>query len=85
MTTVVKHGETKCMFVLIGQDLLNDPETLTYEPAREAVHCLGSCENTTRLGPIERLQIGELGTSEKLTGKLCSSGLGKRARYCRTA
>jgi hypothetical protein len=49
MTTIVKHGETKCMFVLVGEDLLNDPETLTYQLAHEAIHCLGSCENTTRL------------------------------------
>jgi hypothetical protein len=49
MTTIVKHGETKCMLVLVGEDLLNDPETLTYQLAHEAVHCLGSCENTTRL------------------------------------
>lgn len=37
------------MFVLVGQDLLNNPETLTYQLAHEAIHCLGSCENTTRL------------------------------------
>jgi hypothetical protein len=50
MTTIVKHSETKCMFVLVGEDLLNDPEALTYQLAHEAIHCLGSCENTTRLG-----------------------------------
>ena len=49
MTTIVKHSETKCMFVLVGEDLLNDPKTVTYQLAHEAILCLGSCENTTRL------------------------------------
>lgn len=40
-------GPTNIVFV--GQDLLDDAETLTYQLAHEALHCLGSCRDTTAL------------------------------------
>jgi hypothetical protein len=44
------HDENrKYCLVLVGQDLIDDSETLTYQLAHEALHCLGSCTDTTAL------------------------------------
>jgi hypothetical protein len=45
--TMIDDGRVN--LVLVGQDLLDDGETLTYQLAHEALHCLGSCRHTTAL------------------------------------
>lgn len=40
-------GPTSIVFV--GQDLLDDVDTLTYQLAHEALHCLGTCRATSAL------------------------------------